>query len=151
MQIGTEYLICEPWLAIAGKPPIVQIGGSARGYQELFALCGTKVTQPGGGSGPTVCLCIGTLRAIILICRDEVRQDRQLTADETRHASKRARRPRAPGRARLRGCSLCRRGCPLALTPLAERNRLADRSPHADPPLCADAVSVAIGGEAVQI
>jgi len=46
----------------------------ARGYQEPFALCGRSQSPSPVDGGPTVCLCIGALRATILICRDEVRR-----------------------------------------------------------------------------
>jgi hypothetical protein len=38
LSIRTQSdLICAPRLLIAEQPPTVQIGGSARGYLELFA------------------------------------------------------------------------------------------------------------------
>jgi hypothetical protein len=52
-----------------------------------------------------------------------------VTADEARR--ERTQGLRAPGRARLRGRSPCRRACPSALTVITQRSRLADGSPRA--------------------
>ena len=58
------------------------------------------------------------------VMRDEVRRDHQLTANEVRRECDHGLRP--PGWAPLRGCSSGRRTCPLALTLITERIRLAD-------------------------
>jgi hypothetical protein len=63
-----QLLICGHSRS-SGTQPIASIGGSASGCQGLFELCGSH-GYPAGRAAGTGCLCIGALRATVLICRD---------------------------------------------------------------------------------
>jgi hypothetical protein len=57
-------LIRVPWLMIGEDPSSAPNGGSARGYQQSFAVRQSWLPGP-ADSGPTVCLCTGALRGTL--------------------------------------------------------------------------------------